>query len=141
MINPDKSVSQVFWLNSEASSIIESSVWTYFDKNPADAQGFNVCKKCLIKYKLSTSITILRNHLKKHQIEISIKKHKAIIKRKDLFDKEEQKKHDDHLVQWLICDLQPFTIVDNNHFRKFLNFFCPQYIISDWHKIKGKFYF
>ena len=37
MINPDESVSQVFWLNSEASSIPGSSVWTYFDKNPADA--------------------------------------------------------------------------------------------------------
>ena len=89
MINPDKSVSQVSRLNSEASSISGSSVWTYFDKNPADAQGFNVCKRCSTKYKSSTSITILRNHLKKHQIEISIKKHKAIIKRKDLFDKEE----------------------------------------------------
>ena len=83
MINPDKSVSQVSRLNSEASSILGNSVWTYFNKNPADAQGFNVCKKCSTKYKSSISITILRNYLKKHQIEIPIKKHKAIIKRKD----------------------------------------------------------
>jgi len=59
MINSNKSVNQVFQLNSEALSISGSSVWTYFDKNPADAQGFNVCKKCSTKYKSSTSITIL----------------------------------------------------------------------------------
>ncbi len=36
MINPDESVSQVFRLNSEASSISGNSVQTYFDINPAD---------------------------------------------------------------------------------------------------------
>jgi hypothetical protein len=140
-INPDDSASQIFRLDSEASSTTGSSVWAYYDKNPPGAQGFNVCKKCSSRYKLSTSVTTLRNHLEKHQIKIPIKKLKVNVKKKDLFDKEEQKEHDNHLVQWLICDLQPFTIVDNNYFRKFVNFFCPRYIIPDRHKIKGKIHF
>jgi hypothetical protein len=144
-INPDESVSQVSRLSSKAlsisTSITESSVWTYFDKNPPDAQGFNVCKKCSKKYKPSTSATILRNHLKKHQISIPIKKHKVIIEKKNPFNKEEQKEHDNHLVQWLICGSQPFTIVDSNYFKKFINFFCPRYVIPNRHKIKGKFHF
>ena len=53
------------------------------------------------------------------------------------FDKNPPGVHN-HLVQQLICDLQPFTIVDNNYFRKFVNFFCPRYVIPDRHKIKGK---
>ena len=59
----------------------------------------------------------------------------------DEFYEAEREEHDNHLVQWLICDLQPFTVVDNEHFRNFLNFFCPCYDIPDRHKVKGKFAF
>ena len=98
-INPDDSASQISRLDSEALSTTGSSVWAYFDKNPPGAQGFNVCKKCSTRYKLSTSVTILRNHLKKHQLKVPTKKLKSIVKKKDPFDKEEQKKHDNYLVQ------------------------------------------
>lgn len=137
-INPNESVSQISQ-DSESSSLISgSSVWLYFDKNPTYAQGFNVCKRCATRYKLSTSVSTLRKHLEKHQLKVPIKKHKVIgVKNQDPFEKEQQKEHDNHLIQWLICDLQPFTIVENYYFRKFVNFFCPRYIIPDRHKVKG----
>jgi hypothetical protein len=137
-INPNESVSQISQDSGASSLISGSSVWLYFDKNPSYALGFNVCKKCSTKYKLSTSVTTLRKHLEKHQLKVPTKKYKVIgIKKQDPFEKEEQKEHDDYLIQWLICDLQPFTIVDNYYFRKFVNFFCSRYIIPDRHKVKG----
>ena len=36
-----------------------SSVWIYFDKDPAYEPGHNVCKKCAKKYKLSMSMLVL----------------------------------------------------------------------------------
>jgi len=142
IITPDESISQISQISSETSTLeAGSSVWLYFDKNPSHTPGYNVCKKCSTKYKLTTSVTILRTHLKKHQLRAPIKKHKVIIKRKDPFDDEEQKEHNNQLIQWLICDQQPFTIVDNNYFKKFVNFFCPHYIIPDRHKVKGKVHF
>ena len=140
IINPDESASQVSQLNSEISSLnLENSTWNYYNRNPPDAQGFNICKICSMKYSITTSITTLQGHLEKHHdIKIPTKKHKVIVEKKNPFSKEEQKKHDDYLIQWLICDLQPFSVVDNDHFRKFISFFCPRYIIPDRHKIKGK---
>ncbi|GBB85713.1 hypothetical protein RclHR1_01220009 [Rhizophagus clarus] len=54
-INPNESISQIFQ-GSETSSLVgASTVWLYFDKNPPSAPGFNVCKRCSFKYKLTTS--------------------------------------------------------------------------------------
>ena len=143
-VYPDESASQVFHDNSEVdseTSAVNSTVWLYFDKNPPYAQGFNVCKMCSSKYKITTSVTSLRKHLIKHQLQAPPKKHAVTVKTKDPFGGEEQKKHDEYLVDWIICDLQPFTVVDNNYFRKFIGFFCPRYAIPDRHKVKSKFSF
>src|ERR1044072_7826423 len=136
-VNPDESVSQISRLTSDIDETSGSAVWIYFDRNPSYAPGYNVCKKCSIRYKVTTSVTTLRNHLKKHQLKVPTKKQKTVVKKKEQpFDEAEREKHDNHLLQWLICDLQPFTVVDNEHFRNFLNFFCPHYDIPDRHKVK-----
>ena len=72
-IIPDESVSQVAGdneLNSEiiASDISGSTVWLYFDKSPLYALGYNICKKCNKKFKVTTGVTTLRTHLKTHQL-------------------------------------------------------------------------
>ncbi len=51
-----------------------SSVWAHFNKNLPDALGYNVCKRCPKKYRLSTEVSSLRKHLKKHQLKALIKK-------------------------------------------------------------------
>jgi len=139
-----ESVSQISEITSETStstvlsSSTSSSVWIYFDKNPAYAPGYSVCKKCLKKYQLSTSVTSLRKHLDKHNLKAPTKTEKVEKKQANLFNKREQKEHDNYLIQWFIQDLQPFTVVDNPSFRAFVNYFCPRYAIPGRQKTKGK---
>ena len=52
------------------------------------------------------------------------------------FDEQKQMEHTKYLVQWLICDLQPFTTVDNPYFRAFVNHFSPRYTIPERHQVK-----
>ena len=59
----------------------------YFDKNPNDALGYNVCKKCSKKFKITTSVSILRTHLKTHQLKAPTKKQAVVIKKKILLTK------------------------------------------------------
>ncbi len=63
-INPNESISQIYNIEnteSESETIAEvgSSVWLYFNKSPSHAPGYNVCKKCSNKYKLTTSVSSL----------------------------------------------------------------------------------
>ena len=77
----------------------ESSIWKYFDKNPSYALGYNVCKDCSNKYKLITSVSSLRKHLRKYHYNApSIKQKTLLFKRIDLFNKQEQNKHNKYLV-------------------------------------------
>ena len=112
----------------------------YFDKNPPYASGYNICKKCNKKFKVTTGVSTLRTHLKTHQLKVLIRKQTVVTKQKNPFDEEEQNQHHEYLIQWLVCNLQPFNIVDDYYFREFLKFFCPRYIILDRHKVKGKYY-
>lgn len=149
-VRPDESVSQVInntdseanagseMSTSDTSNFQGSTVWLYFDRNPIYASGHNVCKRCSKRFKVSTSVTVLRTHLTTHQLKAPTRKQTAVMKKRNPLDTEEQNRHDEFLIQWLICDLQPFTVVDNQHFRVFVNFFCPRYIIPDRHKVKGK---
>ena len=140
-ISPSESASQISGASaSTASSNITSSVWLYFDKNPAHTPGYNVCKRCSKKYQLSTSVTSLRKHLKTHQLKAPTKGQKIEQKKECALDKDEQEQHDKYLVRWLIRGLQPFTVVENPSFRAFINSLCSRYDIPDRHKAKGKFY-
>src|SRR5947208_5012018 len=67
------SVSQVSGASKTSTTYFSSSVWIYFDKNPAYAPGYNVCKICSKKYSPSTSVTVLRNHLQGHQLKAPTK--------------------------------------------------------------------
>jgi hypothetical protein len=146
-VHPDESISQIFnSMQSETSNIndsatssnvsIKSSVWEHFDKNPSYAPGYNVCNICATKYKMATSTSTLRNHLKKHQLVAPSVRQRATTERRDPFGELEQNEHTKYLIQWLICDLQPFTVVDNSYFRAFINHFCPRYTIPERHQVK-----
>ena len=135
-------VSQVSGFSGTSTSGgTSSSVWIYFDRNPANAPGYNVCKKCSKKYKVTTSVSSLRKHLQAHQLKAPTRTEKSEKKINTPFSKQEQKEHDNYLVQWLIQDLQPFIVVDNPSFRAFINSLCSRYAIPDRHKAKGKLIF
>lgn len=144
-ISPSESASQISGASGTSAApsnyIISSTVWLYFDKNPAHTPGYNVCKKCSKKYQLSSSVSTLRKHLKTHQLKAPTRVQNVEQKKTSAFDKDEQEEHDKYLVQWLIQGLQPFTVVENPFFRAFVNFLCSRYDIPDRHKAKGKFYF
>ncbi|RIA81484.1 hypothetical protein C1645_744484 [Glomus cerebriforme] len=91
-IIPDESVSQITCntgLKIDASTITGSTVWLFFDKNLSYAVGYNVCKKCRKKFKVMTSVTTLRSHLKIHQLKASTKKQTSTTKQKNPFNEEE----------------------------------------------------
>lgn len=113
-----------------------SSVWLYFDKSPAYAPDYNVCQKCSKKYNQATSVTVLRKHLQGHKLDAPTRTEKKN-KKSDPLSKKEQKEHDKYLVQWLIRNLQPFTVVDNPSFRDFINHLCSRYVLPGRHKAKG----
>jgi hypothetical protein len=52
------------------------------------------------------------------------------------FNQQEQQEYTKYLIRWLICDLQPFTVVDNTYFREFINYFCPRYTVPERHQVK-----
>jgi dipeptidase len=137
------SVSQ-FSVTSEtsASSNSSSSVWLYFDKSPANAPDYNVCQKCSKQYSQATSVTVLRKHLRSHQLNVPTRTEKKDTKEiENPLSKKEQKEHDKYLVQWLIRNLQPFTVVDNPSFRDFINHLCSRYVLPGRHKAKGNLFF
>ena len=109
-IIPEESVSQVTYdkeLDSEiiASDISGSTVWLYFDKNLPYASGYNICKKCNKKFKVTTGVSTLRTHLKTHQLKAPTRKQTVVTKQKNPFDEEEQNQHHEYLIQWLVCNL------------------------------------
>jgi hypothetical protein len=132
-------VSQASEISTSTVVSGSSSVWLHFDKNPPYAPGYNVCKICSKQYQVSTSVSSLRKHLETHQLKAPTRIEKVTKKVNNPFSKREQKEHDKYLVQWLIQDLQPFTIVDNPFFRAFVNFLCSRYVIPNRHRVKGKF--
>ncbi|GBC27415.1 zinc finger BED domain-containing protein RICESLEEPER 2-like [Rhizophagus irregularis DAOM 181602=DAOM 197198] len=142
VLDLDETASQLSCMNigsdtdaSDITTTLGSAVWQYFDKNPSYAPGYNICKICSNRYRITTSISTLRKYLNKHSLSVPKKKY-VVIEKRDPFDEEEQQIHDKYLTDWLICDLQPFTVVENHYFKMFINFFCPRYIIPDRHKAK-----
>ena len=75
-------------------------MWEYFDRNPSNLSGYNVCRKCLTKYKVSTDISTLRKHLQKHKLNVPVKNQEIlVIKKTDPFNKQEQEEHDNYLIE------------------------------------------
>ena len=93
------SVSQVSGASETSTTDFSSSVWIYFDKNPVDAPGYNVCKSCSKKYQSSTSVTVLRNHLSAHQLKAPTRAEKNEKKTDNPLSKREQQEYNKYLVQ------------------------------------------
>ncbi len=92
----DESVSQP----SRNSTLEKSSVWEHFDRNPSNLSGYNGCRKCPTKYKVSTDVLTLWKHLQKHKLNVPVKKQGIlIIKKTDPFNKQEQEEHDNYLIE------------------------------------------
>ncbi|CAG8492792.1 10016_t:CDS:2 [Funneliformis mosseae] len=103
-INPDKSTSNISETSQASDSEINislesSSMWLYFNKNPADVFGYNVCKICSKKYQISTSVSSLRKHLQTHQFQAPTKIQKIKNNITTSYNRQEQNKYDKYLIQ------------------------------------------
>ena len=79
----------------------------------------------------------MRKHLQGHKLNAPTRTEKKN-KKSDPLSKKEQKEHDEYLVQWLIRNLQPFTVIDDLSFRAFVNYLRSTYVIPDRHRAKGE---
>ena len=104
-VNPNESASQILTdvqletTDNDTSTTLsrESSVWNHFDKKPSYAPQHNICRSCLARYKSTTSVTILRRHLKTHQIEAP-PRNQGVVARMNPFNQQEQQEHTKYLI-------------------------------------------
>jgi BED zinc finger len=120
-----------------------SEAWNYFNLQDPQNPLKIVCQKCNQKYSKSTGITTLKEHLKKsHGITIdNIKKAvqaKLNFSRVDPWPNEEKSIRDQALVEWVIVNLQPFSVVTNVQFIKLINTLDPRYILPGRASLKEK---
>ncbi|CAG8451973.1 10740_t:CDS:1, partial [Cetraspora pellucida] len=101
----------------------KSSVWPHFDLDTPDYSREPVCKKCKDVFSTSSGVSTLQRHLKEHQIVApAICQTTFHFPRTDPHNDEKQKIKNDKLITWIIVDQQPFTVVNNQFFKEFINF-------------------
>ncbi|CAG8529451.1 17270_t:CDS:1 [Cetraspora pellucida] len=88
--------------------VFKSSVWLYFNVDSPEP----VCKKCSVSFASTTGTSSLRRHLESHQI-IAPKKRQKKIDYDIPYSISEWQECDDVVVEWIISDTQPFSVIEN----------------------------
>ncbi|CAG8764136.1 7570_t:CDS:1, partial [Acaulospora morrowiae] len=88
----------------------DSSMCQYFDKTTIDNPGLPVCKECKKVFSSVTATTSLRHHLNIYNIIASKRGQKLLNPNPHL--KIEQQEQDNLVVRWIVCDMQPFSVVE-----------------------------
>ncbi len=111
-----------------------SSVWHHFTKTNKP-----VCKRCKTVFACKTATSTLRRHLNTHKIIAPKRRQRSLHDyRNDAHTEREQQERDNHVIRWIICDTQPFCVVDNNEWRNMISTFDPRYRFHNRHTIKDK---
>ena len=112
--------------SARSKELKHARVWKHFEKKTIEnedgqTESFILCHICEGHFSANNSTTTLERHLKsKHldvynnleQVEISLKSWTAEI----------QKEKHKLFINWIITDQQPFTIVEDQNFKKFIFF-------------------
>ena len=107
---------------------ITSSVWPFFDKNTERHPGLPVCRTCQSVFKKTSSTTSLRQHLLSHHINAPHKRQKTLHEyRTDSHTERDQEVRDNAIIKWIICDQQPFTVVECKEWREMIQTFDQRY--------------
>ena len=129
-------------INNTRKTKTYSEAWNYFDLQNMQHPTKVVCRKCGQVYSKSSGISTLKEHLKKaHGITIdNIKKiqTKLNFPRVDPWPNEEKLIRDQALVEWVIVNLQPFSVVSNIQFIKLVNTLDPRYNLPGRTLLKEK---
>ena len=121
-----------------------SDVWKFFtrkEKITKDQSGNEIIKQIILcnvgQYELSSnnSTTTLERHLKSkhHDAYIEFCENKITI---EFWSAEMHKAKHELFVNWVITDQQPFTIVSNLSFQKFLSSIQPRYKLPSRNTLK-----
>ncbi|CAG8846760.1 39806_t:CDS:2, partial [Gigaspora margarita] len=98
------------------------------NQNTKDKPGIPVCKICKTEFSKSSSTLTLARHLTIHNI-VALKQGKKPLNLNP-HSKIEQQKRTNLVVRWIICDLQPFSIVEGEEWQSMISKFDPQYQFS-----------
>jgi hypothetical protein len=113
-----------------------SDVWEYFQKIKNDDNVITSinCKLCEAEYGASSATTTLRRHLKNVHSSTYIQNDQS--KQISPYTFSEQIHITIKLIQWLIVDLQPFNIVEQEEFQQFIYSLDPRYVLPCRQTIK-----
>jgi hypothetical protein len=148
IIDFDQSIDEITETSTIGRSIVSSttsSVWNFFTKKEETKEDQNG-EEQIIKYiyckvgecHLSTnnSTTTLERHLKAKHHSAYLRLHQQIDEDIEPWVTERQKEKHEFLVNWVIIDQQPFTIVENQSFQKFMLEVQPKYKLPSRHTLK-----
>jgi len=117
------------------------SVWHHFTKtqNHPNYPNQPVCKRCKAVFARKTAISTLRCHLNNHKITAPKRRQRSLHDyRNDAYTEREQQERDNLIIRWIICDTQPFCVVDNNEWQDMISTFDPRYRFHNRHTIKDR---
>ena len=114
---------------SEAENVVQSKkrlkidpLWEYFDETEKD----RICRICRSSYSEKTGLTTLKDHFEKNHKKV----HNELYIQTALpfhvvepYGKRDQEKTTNitmNLIRWIITDQQPFNVVEDSDFRKFV---------------------
>ena len=102
-----------------------SDVWQHFDNN----EDNSTCKYCKKTYSKNTSTTILRRHYEKnHKKKINKTKQTTLqFSTSTPHPDEIMCDKTSSIIEWIILDLQPFSVVESESFIKLINKLDPYY--------------
>jgi len=116
-----------------------ASIWSYVTcKNPSHP-GVPVCKTCGFVFSSKSGNSSIERHLSsKHCIVIQkVRKQTTLkFKCKDPWPAKEKMERDDAVVNWVIADQQPFSVVENEKFIIMVNILDSRYKVPERHQIK-----
>ena len=122
-----------------------ADVWNFFtrqEKVTRDLNGdekfekFILCNVGQCHLSSNNSTTTLERHLKSkhHDAYIELSEKRINI---EAWSTEIQKTKHELFINWIVVDQQPFTIVDNSSFQKFMSSIQPRYKLLSRHTLKG----
>ena len=128
-----------------ANSKMPADVWNFFtrqEKVTRDQNGdekfekFILCNVEQCHLSSNNSTTTLERHLKSkhHDAYIELSEKRINI---EPWSTEIQKTKHELFINWIVVDQQPFTIVDNSSFQKFMSSIQPRYKLLSRHTLKG----
>ncbi|GBC16343.2 zinc finger BED domain-containing protein RICESLEEPER 2-like [Rhizophagus irregularis DAOM 181602=DAOM 197198] len=118
----------------------QARVWKHFEKKTIEkddeqTETYILCHICEGHFSANNSTTTLERHLKAKHFDVYKDLGQVESNAKPWTVDIQQEKHN-LFVNWIITDQQPFTIVENQSFKKFIASIQPKYKIPSRHTIK-----